>query len=113
MSIEFSPSAAVFHVDLLCRKVWAALFGEHIQGIREEKGISIEEAARRAGMTVAEWVAIEASRVPESWEQICAIAKGLKEKRVAVASLVLLYAGAWEKDQYGRNLPQEISQQDS
>jgi hypothetical protein len=43
--------------------------------------------------------------VQESWEQICAIAKGLREKHEAVASLVLLYAGAWRG---GRDLPGEI-----
>ena len=39
-----------------------------IQGVREEKGRSIEETARLAGMTVSEWEEIEAGgfRAPGS-----------------------------------------------
>jgi hypothetical protein len=56
MSMSFSSSLPAFNVDALCRKVFGTLFGEHIQGIRDEKGLSLDDAAARAGMTVAEWV---------------------------------------------------------
>jgi len=105
MSMSFSPSPSAFDVDGLCRKVWAILFGEEIQGIREEKGISLDEAAGRAGMTVAEWEAVEAGRVPRTWEQVCAMAVGLRERRLELASLVVRYSGAW-----GDDFPQQISQ---
>jgi len=76
--------------------VWGALFGEEIQLRRQERGLSIEDAAERAGLSIEEWQDMEAGQVPESWQQLCAVAKGLGEKRVEMASLVILYAGAWE-----------------
>ena len=39
---------------------------------------------------------MEAGQVPETWEQLCALGKGLGEKKLVMASLVILYAGAWE-----------------
>ena len=64
-------------------------------------------AARRAGMTVDVWEAIEAGWVPQTWEQVCSLAEGLKETRLVMASLVLRYAGAWDK-RAGQDLPGEI-----
>ena len=65
----------------------------------------MEKAAERAGISVEEWQAVEAGQVPESWEQLCAVGEGLGEKRVIMASLVILYAGAWE-DFHG--LPDQV-----
>ncbi len=107
MSMTSLPSHPVFDVQGLCRKVWGALFGQDIQNLREEKRLSLGDAARGAGMTVADWEAIEAGQVPKTWEQICAMARGLKESRVSLASIVLLYAAAWDN---GPDLPGEISQ---
>jgi len=109
MSMSFSPSRPAFDVDRACRWVWGTLFGEHIQGIREEKGLSLEEAALRAGMTVEQWEAVEAGQVPETWEQVCAMAEGLGETRLVMASLVIRYSGAWDKSA-GQDIPREISQ---
>lgn len=78
-------------------------YPEHPRG----EGLSLEETARRAGMTVEQWDAIEAGRVPETWQQICAMAKGLKQSRVMLASRVILYAAAWHG---GPDLPGEIMQ---
>ena len=105
MSTRCSLFLPNFELDT--RKVWGLLFGEDIQGVRENKGLSVEETAGRAGMTVAEWQAIEAGQVPRNWAQICSMAEGLRESRVGIASLVLLYGGAWDKD---RDLPGEIMQ---
>ena len=107
MSMINSPSLPDLFPEDFNRKVWAILFGQDIQGMRGEKGMSVKKAARRAGMTVEEWEAIEAGRVPETWEQVCAMAESLEESRVSMASIVFLYAGAWDK---GAGLLQEISQ---
>lgn len=93
--------------DNLSRTVWGMFFGEEIHYLREQKEVSIEETACRAGMTVEQWEAIETGRVPRTWKQICAMAKGLRESRLMVASLVIRYAAAW-KD--GPDLPGEIIQ---
>jgi len=107
MSMSCSPSFSASFAQTLCHKVWGALFGEEIEAIREEKGLSVDEAARRAGVTAAAWEAVEAGRAPQSWEQVCALAEGLGESRLEMASLVILHAGAWDRGA-GQDLPGEI-----
>ena len=75
-----STSLSTPGFDNLSRTVWGMFFGEEIHSLREQKELSIEETACRAGMTVPQWEAIETGRVPRRWEQICAMADGLKEK---------------------------------
>jgi DNA-binding XRE family transcriptional regulator len=87
------------------RGVWGMLFGEEIQLRRQERGPSVEDAAERAGLSAADWQAIEDGQAPESWEQLCAVGEGLGEKRVVMASLVIRYAGAWED---GHGLPGQV-----
>ena len=60
------------------RRVWGEFFGQFIQGVREKLGHSIEETARRAGMTASEWGAIEAGRAPRTREQLVAMAGALE-----------------------------------
>jgi transcriptional regulator with XRE-family HTH domain len=103
------PSLPAFPTQFLCRKVWGILFGEEIQAIRQEKGLLLEQAARRAGITPAAWQAVEAGRVPQSWVQVCAMAEGLGESRLEMASLVIRYSGAWDHGT-DRDLPGEIRQ---
>jgi transcriptional regulator with XRE-family HTH domain len=107
MSTRYSLFLPDFKLDT--RKVWGLLFGEDIQGVRESKGLSVEETAGRAGMTFEQWEAVEAGKVPETWEQICVMAKGLGESRLVLASLVIRYSGAWDKST-GQDLPGEIGQ---
>ena len=87
------------------RGLWGVLFGEEIQLRREERSLSVEEAAERAGLSAADWQAVEDGQVPDSWERLCAVAEGLGEKRVVMASLVIRYAGASED---GHRLPSQI-----
>ena len=105
MSMECSLASSFQDPDRFCRGVWGVLFGEEIQLRREERGLSVEEAAERAGLSPEVWQAIEAGQVPESWQELCAVAEGLGEKRVVMASLVIRYAGAWED---GHRLPGQI-----
>lgn len=106
MSIECSfTSSFVSDSQRFRRGVWGMLFGEEIRLRREERGLSVEEAASRAGFPTENWKAMEAGQAPESWDQLCAVAEGLGEKRVVMASLVIRYAGAWED---GHRLPGEV-----
>ena len=107
MSMVLLPYLLASDTPGLCRRIWGALFGQDIQNLREEKRLSLKGTAGRAGMTVAEWEAIEAGQVPQTWEQICAMARGLRESRLVMASLVIRYAAAWDN---GPDLPGEISQ---
>jgi len=58
-------------------------------------GRSIEETARRAGMTASGWEAIEAGRVPRTQEQLVGMAGALEVEWIAMASLVVLCRQAW------------------
>ena len=108
MSMMCSLGTAFFeNPERFRRGVWGVLFGEEIELRREERGLSLEEAASRAGLSPEEWEDIEAGQVPESWQQLCALADGLGEKRVVMASLVIRYAGAWED---GHGLPDRVRQ---
>jgi len=108
MSMEYSLASSFLQdPERFHRGVWGVLFGEEIQLRRQEQGISIEDAAERAGLSVEQWQEMETGQVPESWQQLCAVAEGLGEKRVEMASLVIRYAGAWE-DGYG--LPGQVRQ---
>lgn len=62
------------------RGVWGMLFGEEIQLRREERGLSVEDAAERAGLSAADWQAIEDGQAPESWDQVCAVGEGLNPR---------------------------------
>lgn len=107
MSMECSFTSFLSDPARFRRGLWGVLFGQEIQLQREERGLSVEDAASRAGLSTQNWRAMEAGQVPETGEQLCAVAEGLGEKRVVMASLVIRYAGAWED---GHRLPGRIRQ---
>src|SRR5579863_1831325 len=77
------------------RQVWGEFFGMLIQGVREKLGHSIEETARRSGMTASQWEVIEAGKVPRAREQLVAMAEALEVDRSGMASLAVLCRQAW------------------
>jgi transcriptional regulator with XRE-family HTH domain len=78
------------------RGSWRRLFGRFMQGAREAAGRSIEETARLAGMDATEWAAIEAgTRLPDTRQQLQAIAEALEMEWLAMAETVLLCRDAW------------------
>jgi transcriptional regulator with XRE-family HTH domain len=78
------------------REAWARFFGKMIRTNREKKG-SIEQVAARAGMTVAEWKALEAGQVPQSVEQLEAITTALDKDWRGMVALVGFCRDAWER----------------
>ncbi len=95
MSMLFLSSLPSSRRATLERQAWGRLFGSLIQGVREKDGRTLEEIARQAGMTVAEWEALEAGQVPSTSEQLCSITNALGTSRSGMASVVFLCAGAW------------------
>lgn len=77
-------------------KLWGRLFGSFLRDVRLEKGRSVEQAAEAAGMEVAEWEAVEAGQVPETWEQACRMGDALGADRMGMASLVMFCQEAWD-----------------
>lgn len=77
------------------RQVWGELFGDLMRRVRKKAGRSLEDVAPLAGMSVAEWTAVEAGRVPNTLEQLHSMADALGVGWNGMASIVFLCAGAW------------------
>jgi hypothetical protein len=90
-SSSSDPGATSLH-----RNVPGQVFGELIRKSRVADGHPLEELAPLAGLTVPEWVEIEAGRVPDTWEHVCLLANVLGLNRSWMASVVHLCLEAWE-----------------
>jgi transcriptional regulator with XRE-family HTH domain len=95
MSSLFAASLSRFPRAVSRRRSWAEFFGGMIRSAREDKGLSIEQSAPRAGMTTARWEAMEEGQVPETREQLVAIAKALEADLDAIVALAVLCRQAW------------------
>lgn len=84
------------HVPELRRKAWARLFGLGIRATRNEAGLSIEAAARLAGMAISEWAAIEDGHVPQETNRLRSMAAALEISFDKILNMVLLCREAWE-----------------
>jgi transcriptional regulator with XRE-family HTH domain len=76
-------------------QVWREFFGDLIRSAREQRELSIEEAARAAGISAADWESFEAGTVPRTPEQLRALAAGLALELEAMVSVVLWCRPAW------------------
>ena len=94
MSIDFNRSNDVCQAN---SQFWGRIFGLFIQKGRKKKAYSVEEAARLAGMETPAWLAVEAGRVPESAEQLRAMAGAVGFTHEQLRMVVLLCRGAWEQ----------------
>lgn len=75
----------------------AEILGYHIRSLRLLDGRSLEELAPKAGLTVAEWGAIEAGQLPMAWEQVLMLAMVLRLGRSWMPYLAKLWAKAWPR----------------
>jgi ribosome-binding protein aMBF1 (putative translation factor) len=78
------------------RETWGRLFGFGIMQARKGAGLSIEQAARLAGIEVSEWAAIEDGYVPQDQNRLRAMAAAMEISFDRIAMLVLLCREAWE-----------------
>ena len=79
------------------RGFWTRLFAAGVEHARNATGRSVEEAARLAGMKLYQWMALEAGRwLPQTGEQLWAIAGALEMSDERIANWVLLCSSAWE-----------------
>jgi hypothetical protein len=76
-------------------QVCAEALGAHIHSARLQDGRSLEELAPQAGLTVAEWEAIEAGQLPMAWEQVLMLAMALRLGRSWMPYLMKLWRKAW------------------
>jgi len=86
----FATSLSRSSRAVLRRRTSAEFFGGMIRSAREDKSLSLEETALRAGMTVARWEAMEEGQVPGTREQLVAIAEALEADLDAIVALAVL-----------------------
>ena len=68
-----------------------------IRSTREKKGLAVEEAARLAGVTVAEWEAVEAGHLPDDWTQLGPMDNTLGTSCDQMGTFILFCHEAWDK----------------
>ena len=96
MSMSFPASSSSSRFSAIRRRTWGRFFGRFIRSAREQKGRSVEQAARLAGMETSEWEAIEAGQVPSTREQLHSIAAALDMDRGQMGGLVVFCREAWD-----------------
>ena len=75
---------------------WSRFFGKFIESGREKAGLSVEQAATLASISVEEWAAIEAgATLPTTRQQLRAIADALNIEWVTMTKIVLMCRQAW------------------
>ena len=74
MSDSYPSSSRDPRAISLRGKASGHVFGELARKSRVADRRPLEEIARLAGLTVPEWVEIEAGRVPDTWEHGCLLA---------------------------------------
>jgi transcriptional regulator with XRE-family HTH domain len=72
------------------------LFGSCIEETRKTAGLSLEEAARLAGMKASEWMTIEEGRVPQDINRLRAMADAMEISFDEISTLVMVCQAAWE-----------------
>ena len=92
---QFAPLPPSYVPDMR-RQAWGRMFGEGIQGTREGAGLTIEEAAKSAGMEASEWMAIEQGYVPQDTNRLHAMADAMGIRFDQIALIALLCREAWE-----------------
>jgi hypothetical protein len=95
MNMLFPPSLPSSRRAVAERQFWGKVFGGLVRIIRMKDSRSLEEIAQAAGMEASQWEAMEAGKVPRTWEEACGMAEALGMNRSGMASLVILCAGAW------------------
>lgn len=76
----------------------AESLGQLIRSLRLMDGRRLEELAPQAGLTVAEWEAIEAGLLPVVWEQILVFAMVFRLGRSWMSPLRKLCERAWPRN---------------
>jgi len=97
MSISFRDQQAITTPAEHARRFFTSIFASAIQNTRKAAGRSIPDAARLAGMELSEWMALEAGGLlPQTSEQLSAIAGALEVDYDWMANWVVLCWSAWE-----------------
>ena len=88
------PAFRPTHAD---PRLCAELFGELVRHLRELEDRPIEELARAAGMTPADWEQVEGGHAPQAVEQLVWMAAALHVGDKLLAHMLSLCARAAEE----------------
>lgn len=78
------------------RRTWGEMFGRFIRHDRLNKGRSVEECARLAGMGLIDWELLEAGQVPATRDQLRSIAAALDMEWSGMVMIAFFCRGAWD-----------------
>ena len=79
------------HSSEPCRECLRRTFGNSVHHRRVELGVSVQRAARRAGLDPSLWIAMEnAEWVPDNDATITAISRALEGNSIQVSFLALV-----------------------
>ena len=89
-------SAENVYDDAAClRRFAASLFRSGIRNLRQRSGLSIEQAAGRAGIEAGQWREIEAGEQPVTRVPLPLLARGLGVSQADLAPLVVFCRGLY------------------
>jgi hypothetical protein len=91
-----AESIFVEEATMIERQAMGLLFGSGIEEMRKSAGLSIDEAAVAAGMNAAEWLAVEAGKVPDSWERMRMMGAAINLRPEQIALYAFICQGAWQ-----------------
>ncbi len=95
MGTYFTPLPTTTDNDYF-QGAWSRFFGRFIESGRDKAGLSVEQAADLAGMSTAEWTAIEAgASLPATRQQLRSIADALNIEWITMTKIVLMCRQAW------------------
>ena len=77
------------------RKVWGQLFGIFMRKARQNSCVRLEVIALLAGMSTAEWLAVESGNVPDP-ELLKPMTAALGMSPEQMGTMVRMCRGAWE-----------------
>jgi transcriptional regulator with XRE-family HTH domain len=90
------PSAAVSTSDLSARRqFYGSALARYVRRRRTELGMTIEQAAKLAGMQMSEWLSLEAGWVPQSSE-LWPVAEVLETRNAQIVFLALISRCSYE-----------------
>ena len=78
------------------RKVWGQLFGIFMRKARQNSCLPLEAIALLAGMSTAEWLAVESGQVPDP-ARLSSMAAALGMSPEQMGIVVQICRGAWEQ----------------
>lgn len=90
MSMSFTEPTRFPVAPANSRQFYACALARYVRRRRAELGMTVEEAAKLAGMQISEWLALEAGWVPSERSEMRPIAEVLETSVSQISVLALI-----------------------